>query len=126
MDVIVIFIALSMIISKFLDCHSTVKGLSRYSETAEQNKLAQKLMLMIGQHAAVWSLFFLAVAIIAFSTWLLYNFYPAPGYKMAYIIFGLFITAVQLAVAVSNYSQKSNLITRVITYFPLYRNWKNN
>ena len=119
MDILVAISVLAMIISKFLDCLSTQTRLVDIND--EKNSIGRMIMKLFTVKAGIWAVFLLSLLIIALSTWLLYAYYPTTFYKGIFVIAGLFISLVQLAVAHNNYTGRSNFITRKIRSMPLYR-----
>jgi len=116
MDILVFITAALLIITKFLDALTTHRRIRHVTD--EQNLLARQLMVRIGKGNAIWLIFFIAVAIVASSLWLLYDSHPSWLWKSAFVLVGVHISIVQAAVAWANHTRQQNLITRwVLRYF---------
>lgn len=112
MDLLIYFTAAALIISKFLDCFSTWLRIGGDYRN-EQNRLTAWFMKK-DINTTIWMVLLIAVVIICFSTWTLFRFYPQPHYRIAFIVVGMLITVVQLAVAHNNYYRRPNFITRIV------------
>lgn len=111
LDIFVFGAALMIVSSKFLDAYTTSKRIK--SVAHERNPVARNLMKLIGTHTAVWLLFmviFLVVIFVLFKIYTATQHIPS-GYKVAFIVIGIFISVLQFAVAHTNYYRRKNFIT---------------
>lgn len=113
MDILIYLTAALLILSKGLDCYTTWLRIGGNIQN-EQNTLAARAMFSIGINRTIIGVFLLVVVVVVFSTWSVFKFYPEWWYKLLFVITGLLITAVQLAVAHCNYYRRPNFITRFI------------
>lgn len=100
-----------LIISKFLDCLSTSIRIG--SVEHEQNRFARKTMELLGIQTTIWLVFLLSILIVVVSTFYVLNRYSLL-FSLSFIVLGIFIGIVQLAVARNNYFRKQNLITKFL------------
>lgn len=119
MSYIVYFIAIMIIVSKFLDCYTTSSQI--VSICQERNPLARKIMKILGIQKTIWGIWSLSIIIVGVSVWLLLNFYNSTFYKTIFIVLGLIITITQLAVVHTNKSKKLNIFTKF-----LFKKYGNN
>ncbi len=96
-------VAILIVVSKFLDCYSTLKGLKKIPN-GERNPLARFLMKKIGSNTTIWSVFAFTVIISALS---LYYIFTDENqiFNISFIIIGLIISILQFLVARSNFKQ---------------------
>ena len=109
MHYILLASAFLVIITKFFDCHSTVRRI-RYPG-AERNRWARPLMLRFGIKKVVWVTFGLTILIVgctAYFTWETNNLW----YQIAFILTSLVVSVVHATVAHTNYSGRFNFVTR--------------
>lgn len=112
MNVLVLFIALLLILTKFLDVMSTLYRIHHASQ--ETNPIAGRWMAKYGVKRVSWGVFVVVVVIVSLATTLVW-ISPFPNLtKGAYILLGLFISIIQAAVAHTNYSGRYNIITRFV------------
>ena len=80
----------------------------------EQNPLMRRLMVRFGAHAVIWVVFVVAVAIVILAHWLVLNVYESFIMQIGYVIVGLFVSLVQLAVWRTNMTGRFNKITKAL------------
>jgi heme O synthase-like polyprenyltransferase len=112
MDIMVSIISIFIILSKYFDCHSTALKIRQVED--EKNPIARKIMLKYGIKTTIWAIFLLSVLIVGLSLMLIYVFYNNLWSKITYVIVGLLVSIVQIAVARNNYSGKTNFLTRIL------------
>ena len=114
-DLVIIFIALLVVVSKFFDCFTTVIMSKKVTEkyNNEINPFARWIMKKIGFNFAVWGIFgfiilisvFLAYEVITFE-----NIY----FSIGFIAIGVFVSFAQFDVARANYYQVHSFFTRFL------------
>jgi len=107
-----VVVSAAIIISKFLDCWTTSIKITNVDQ--EANPLARKLFGIFGSHKTIWFIFGISVLIVSLSHWLLLTFYHRALYKILYIIIGLIVSIVQLAVAHTNWTRRLNFFTKIL------------
>lgn len=112
MDLIVLLVSLDIIASKFLDCYTTTIGVQNIH--LERKSLSRKIMEMMGMKYSIWLNFLLTILMVNIFVFLLYNSFSATSYQLLFIFTGLFMTAVNLGAAHSNYFGKKNFITETL------------
>ena len=110
MNPMILAAALLLLFTKLLDVLSTLLRLTDPSQ--ETNPLANNLMTRLGPRAVVWLIFVLAALIIAVSAGIALR--SAWWMQMIYIVFSIFVSTIQTAVAYSNLKGRDNFITRVV------------
>lgn len=109
MEIIVLLVSIDIIASKFLDCYILSTRIE--NNPGDQNIFYSRLMEKLGIQDNVWLSFLFTILMVGFAIWLLFTFYTSPAYQLLYIFTGLFVTAVQLGMAHSNYYGRKNFIT---------------
>lgn len=110
MLIIMLVVALLLVLTKLADVISTLRRLCHPS--AEANPFAQKMMYRLGPRPAIWLVFALALIIIGVATTITYL--GGTFFQVVFILAGIMISIIQLAVAVANWTAKENGITRVV------------
>lgn len=108
MDIIVLFISVDIIASKFLDCYI------RYYRSSDTNFKENIFLKILFPKApeSLWLSFFFSVCCVGIALSLL-NMLPA-SFQWLYIIIGMFAITLNLGSAHSNYFGRKNLITQRI------------
>jgi hypothetical protein len=110
MQTSIYLVAVLLVLTKLLDVASTLQKVNHASE--ETNPIARQFMIRFGAVGVVWMIFLLAIVIIGLATAL------AMGgtliFKGIYLLVGVFVSAVQAAVAHSNWQGGDNLITKYV------------
>lgn len=103
-------VAILIIVSKFLDCYSTFKGI-KHNHGLERNPLARFLMKKIGFNTTIWSVLTFTVII---STLSLYYVFKNENqiFSIGFIIFGLIISILQFLVVHTNITGNKNIFTK--------------
>ncbi|MFP6686764.1 MAG: hypothetical protein VB934_18730 [Polyangiaceae bacterium] len=113
MTTAMLIVTLALLITKGLDCWTTLRGVTARTET---NLVASRLMRRFGVRATVWIVFALACTVIATGASLA-HVHGGPGVQLGYILVGCLISLIQFAVAHTNYTGRWNFITtRVLVY----------
>lgn len=112
MNILVIFVSLLILISKFLDCWTTSTQITHPNQ--ERNPRARKLFKKYGTHTTIWAVFGLSIIIEIVSLWLLFTYFNAPTYKILFILLGSFVAYTQFAVAHTNKTRILNFFTRFL------------
>lgn len=111
-EIAVYISAALMIVSKFLDCWTTLKKIK--SPYQEKNPIARKLMLQLGTKTVILLIFLLSVIIVV-TALLPVRFYDSTiFYQVAFVVIGLIISYVQFSVAHTNHTKRSNQVTRFL------------
>jgi hypothetical protein len=109
MDVPLILTAATVIFTKILDIHSTLLRLKKPGGGTFNNKCGfihwrvKKTRLVM---------FFLVNMAFIIGTWFLFDHFLLSFYKWLFIIPGIYMALMQLAVAHTNYTGSLNFITR--------------
>jgi hypothetical protein len=111
-QILVIMTAVALVMTKWLDCISTSRRISHIGQ--EQNGLARNLMQKMGMKQAIWLIFFIHMAIVALSLWVLYQVHDQAIWEWLFIILGTGISVIQAAVAESNHRGRLNMISRLV------------
>ena len=111
-QILVIMTAVALVMTKWLDCISTSRRISHIGQ--EQNGLARNLMQKMGMKQAIWLIFFIHMAIVALSLWILYQVHDQAIWEWLFIILGAGISVIQFAVAESNHRGRLNMISRLV------------
>jgi len=112
MNVLVLFIASLLILTKFLDVMSTLYRIHHASQ--ETNPIAGRWMAKYGVKRVSWGVFVVVVVIVILSSFIVWI---SPFKTLAltiFILLGLFVSIVQSAVAYANYKGRNNLVTRIV------------
>lgn len=118
--IICIIISFLIVISKFLDCYSTVKGLKNSNNT-ERNPIALFLMNRFGTTNTIWGIFVFTVLITGAS---LYYIFTSNDiiFDIGFIIIGSIVAFTQFAVAKTNFNGEYNFFTKIVDN--IYNNFK--
>jgi len=111
---LLVYLAISlMIITKLMDVLSTIIRIKH--PQIETNPLARKLMTKIGIKMTAWIVFSIVVIIVLIMGGIALT--SEPSYQIFFLTFGLIVSIIQFAVALSNWTRRPNFITRlVLTY----------
>lgn len=71
-------------------------------------------MKLIGVKTTIWLIFILTLIILFFIIFIFQSFFENKVYYYSFIIIGIIISAVQFAVALTNYTKKYNFITKTL------------
>jgi hypothetical protein len=123
LQVAVFGVSVALIATKFFDCWSTADRMREPSY--ETNPLARRAMTRFGPQVTIWGIFALVVLIVAVVGENAYRAAPelstAPAAQAVkhigvwgYIVLGLFISAVQAAVAQTNRTGRFNVLSRAV------------
>lgn len=109
MDLIITFISIDLIASKFLDCY-----IASYRPQHAENKfsLLSKILTFAGITSSPWFSFFATVALTGAAMNFLGNFYAINSWHWLFTIIGLYTTILNLGSAHSGYFMRTNFITR--------------
>lgn len=115
-------VAILIVVSKFLDCYSTVKGI-KHNPGLERNPLARFLMKKIGFNTTIWSVFAFTVIISALS---LYYVFADENqlFNISFIVIGFILSILQFLVVHSNITDNENIFTKKLNL--LYNFKKGN
>ena len=109
MDLIIVFITIDIIASKFLDCYIS----SYRPQHAEQKfSLLSKISGIAGVEYNPWYSFFASLAVTGLAVTFLGNFYAVTSWHWLYIVLGVFTSVLNLGSAHSGYFMRTNFITR--------------
>ena len=108
----VYFVSFLIIVSKYLDCKTTSSQITNVEQ--EKNPFARALMRKFGINVVIWGVFFLVIIMVAFSVYLLFNYFNTTFYKIFYVILGLIISFFHFAIAHTNQTKKLNFITKYL------------
>lgn len=111
-DIFVWLSSLLVVVTKFLDCYTTDKGIRIIDQ--ERNPLARKLMQRFGMRFTIWGIFLFTVLLVIAALYMLYGDDPSKLYKLAYIVVALFTSGAQAAVAHTNATGRLNVFTRFL------------
>lgn len=114
MNGMVVLISILLVVSKFFDCWTTSIQITHIRQ--ERNPMARIIFRKFGIQTSIWGIFGLSVVLISLGLWLLFEYYDYTFYKIIYIIIGVMISAIQFAVAHTNKTKKTNLITRILLH----------
>ena len=123
LQVAVLGVSVALIATKFFDCWSTAEHMREPSD--ETNPLARRAMTRFGPRLTIWGIFALVVLIVALVGGKAYRaaaeVSAAPAAQAVkhigvwgYIVLGVFISAVQTAVAQTNRSGHFNVLSRAV------------
>ena len=115
MTALVLFVAGNLTISKALDCLTTLVRITHVSE--EQNPIARTFMKRLGIRLTIIIVFVITCLIVALTTALALSAFAPDAYRLGFVAVGAFVSLVQYAVALSNWRQKTNLVTRALLRF---------
>lgn len=107
MRILLIFAGILVVLTKLFDVLSTLKRIRHYS--GETNPFVNRMMRVFGIRVTVWFVFGLVVAIMIYTIWA--SFDTTLRFQIIYLVFCIFITVIQGAVAHSNWYGKLNPIT---------------
>ena len=113
MNLVIWFVSILIIGSKFLDCYTTSTQITSLRQ--EKNPRARKMMQRFGIQTTIWTVFGLTILIVVLSVWLLFSCFNALFYQVIYVILGIVISWMQLAVAHSNHTKRLNAFTRYLS-----------
>ena len=109
MDLIIVFVTIDIIASKFLDCYISFY---RPQHAEQKFSLLSKISGMAGIEYNPWLSFFASVAVTGAAVAFLGNFYTVTSWHWLYIVLGLFTSVLNLGSAHSGYFMRTNFITR--------------
>ena len=107
---LIIFSGILVIITKLLDVLSTIKRIRHYS--GESNPIASRLMRKFGIRITSWFIFGVVLTIMIYTMWA--SFDTPPGFQLTFVFLCLIISAIQGAVAISNWSGTPNAVTKKV------------
>lgn len=110
MKVYVYIVMVLLLITKLFDVLSTINRIQHPS--IETNPIAQKLMIRFGIGKTAWGVFGFVTVIILIAGGIALDSHQYI--KILFIIFGLFLSIVQFAVAHNNWTRRTNFITKLI------------
>ncbi len=108
-----------IIITKFFDAWTTVRGITHPGQ--ERNQLVSGLMSKFGIKATIFVLMIFVIIIVSISQYMIVCCMQTNWIMIPYIIMGLFLSYTNLAVAHSNYFQRHNAFTRWLSRQRNYR-----
>ena len=112
MDLIVLLIALDIIASKFLDCYVSSIGVQNIH--LERNSITKKITDKIGIRYNNWFHLLVTIFVVNIVVLLMYTTFSSLIYQLLFVFTGLFVTALNLGAAHSNYYGKKNFITAIL------------
>lgn len=107
MHIVVWVVIFLLIVTKLCDVLSTLREIHHASN--ESNPFAQKIMRRMGTKQAVWLVFLLAILIIAITG--ITALTMGVVFQVVFTVFGLFVSIVQLAVAIANWTGRDNMVS---------------
>jgi len=107
-------VGIFIILTKFLDCWTTSRNISHL--THESNPIARRLMKKLGIQQTIWLTFFITILIVSLSIGYLNYFCQDTSCSILFIMVGLIISFIHLAVAYTNTTKKINPITAFLFY----------
>ena len=123
LQALVLVVSLLLIVTKFLDCYSTVVRLKLPEE--EINPFARAVMMRMGKTATVWVVFAIVLIIVSIVGGFVYKLTGTLGSHAegsilgamivwGYLFHGLGMAGIHTAVAHTNWTGRFNVITRVL------------
>ncbi|MCO5232090.1 MAG: hypothetical protein M9958_13140 [Chitinophagales bacterium] len=119
MKLLLLLSSFLIILTKFLDVHSTLSRIS--SPEQERNIWVRQWMRKYGIKKVIWGIFLISVLIVGLSFYLVLKIYTEWYFQWLYVFMAIVISLSQLAVAHSNYMGKSNVFTRWLMKKKHYR-----
>jgi hypothetical protein len=111
---LLVYLAISLlIITKLMDVLSTIVRIKH--PQIETNPLARKLMTKIGIKMTAWIVFLIVVIIVLIMGEIALT--SEPSYQIFFLTFGLVVSIIQFAVALSNWTRRPNFITRLVLIY---------
>lgn len=111
---LLVYLAISLlIITKLIDVLSTIIIIQH--PQIETNPLARKLMTKIGIKMTAWIVFLIVVIIVLIMGEIALT--SEPRYQIFFLTFGLIVSIIQFAVALSNWTRRPNFITRLVLIY---------
>jgi hypothetical protein len=99
-----------IILTKWLDCMSTARAIGHPGQ--ERNPIARELMRRYGVRATIWSVFGLTTLIVVTYLILLWRVPDMPLGRGGFLVVGTVLWITQGAVAHTNWTGRSNMLTR--------------
>jgi hypothetical protein len=122
---LILTVAAGLATTKLLDCWSTARKIERAAQ--EANPITRWMMARAGPQQTIWLVFALALGIIAVSTWWVLDFVAdTEGHPAwlrwavggGFVIYGVFVSLVQAAVAHANHTGRHNPLTdRILSVY---------
>ena len=113
MNLLVYLAISSLILTKLMDVLSTIIRINH--PQMETNPLARKFMTRIGIKMTAWIVFSIVVIIVLIMGGLALT--SEPSYQIFFLTFGLVVSIIQFAVALSNWTRKPNFISRLVLIY---------
>jgi hypothetical protein len=113
MLIVVYIVIVLLIVTKLLDVLSTIRRIRNAS--AETNPIARKMMYRFGTTKSIWMFFILALIIITITGFMAIR--ETLVFQILFVTVGIFISTIQFAVAICNWTGVDNLVTKRIRKF---------
>ena len=104
------FTSLMVILTKWLDCTTTLKHINGIA--MESNPIARALMYRFGIKGTVWFAFIVSIVVTVLSQFYVQVWTQHYLWDVAYVIMGLYTALIQGATALNNHQGRSNLVTK--------------
>lgn len=110
MTIWIYIVSAALALTKLADVVSTLQRIKHAGH--ESNPIARRLMFRLGTTTTIWLVFVLALIIIVVTG--LGALRSGPALQAAFLVAGVAISIIQLAVAHSNWTRRDNLVTRMV------------
>lgn len=120
MNLIITISSILVILTKLADVISTLRFLKTGNIGLERNKIARKIMFLIGSKRAIWGVFAFTIILVISIQFAIMRI-DIYWYQWAYVVTALIVSIFQASVAFYNITGRSNVFVRLISRLSLYR-----